>query len=209
MQQSGISAHTLGVCPLSFLVGLVDKIAQGDPAAVEQLYGTLIKGLRTILSRQLPPDLASDRAHDAFLVIVDAIHSGQLRDAARLPAFVRTVAQRQIVDAIRCVTHSRSRDSDTHQLQLADRRIDPEQELAHQKRVTCLRSALASLSPRDREMLTRFYLDEQDSERICREMNLTPSQFRLCKSRAKGRLTEAALQDFAHATLFRLFNMAS
>lgn len=209
MQQSGKSAHTLGVCPLSFLVGLVDKIAQGDPAAVEQLYGTLIKGLRTLLSRQLPPDLAADRAHDAFLVAVDAIRSGQLRDAARLPAFVRTVAQRQIVDAIRCITRNRSNESDSHQLPLPDVRNDPEQELAQKKRVACLRSALASLSPRDREVLTRFYLDEQDSERICREMNLTPSQFRLCKSRAKGRLTEAARQGLARAAWFRLFAKAS
>jgi RNA polymerase sigma factor (sigma-70 family) len=209
MPKSAISVHTPGVCPVDFLEGLVDQIAQGDPVAMDQLYRILIKGLRAQLSRQLAPDLVEDRAHNTFLVAIDAIRSGQLRDPARLPAFVRTVAQRQIVDAIRHNTRTRSIESDTYELPLPDLRNDPEQELAHRQKVACFRSALASLSPRDREMLTRFYLDEQDSERICREMNLTPTQFRLFKSRAKGRLTEAARRGLARATLSRLFAKAS
>jgi RNA polymerase sigma-70 factor (ECF subfamily) len=46
------------------------------------------------------------------------------------------------------------------------------------------------LSDRDREILTRFYLDEQTQEQICGEMNLTETQFRLLKSRAKARFGE-------------------
>jgi DNA-directed RNA polymerase specialized sigma24 family protein len=49
---------------------------------------------------------------------------------------------------------------------------------------------LRGLSARDREVLTRFYLHEQSQEQICREMNLTGTQFRLMKSRAKARFGE-------------------
>ena len=49
---------------------------------------------------------------------------------------------------------------------------------------------MKSISPRDREILTRSYLLEQSQERICAEMNLTETQFRLRKSRAKARLGE-------------------
>jgi DNA-directed RNA polymerase specialized sigma24 family protein len=46
---------------------------------------------------------------------------------------------------------------------------------------------LNGLSPRDREVLVRFYLREQSAEEICRELGLTETQFRLIKSRAKAR----------------------
>jgi RNA polymerase sigma-70 factor, ECF subfamily len=208
MQEPDESARPPGLYPLDFLKGLVEQIAKGDRAAMDQLYLTLINGLRAQLNRQLPPDLAEDRAHNVFVVAVKAILSGQLRDPARLPAFIRTVAQRQIADAIRSISRARSVELDSGLVPLPDLRDDPEQELAQQQKLTCLRSALASLSPRDREILTRFYLDEQDAERICGEMNLTPTQFRLFKSRAKGRLTEAARQGPAPTGLPRRFAKA-
>jgi Protein of unknown function (DUF2384) len=46
---------------------------------------------------------------------------------------------------------------------------------------------LAALSAKEREVLTRFYLREQSAERICREMDLSHTDFRLLKSRAKAR----------------------
>ncbi len=45
------------------------------------------------------------------------------------------------------------------------------------------------MRPRDREVLVRFYVQEQDAAEICRTMDLTETQFRLLKSRAKARLT--------------------
>jgi len=49
---------------------------------------------------------------------------------------------------------------------------------------------LQEISPRDREILTRFYLHGQEQDEICQEMNLTETQFRLLKSRAKARFGE-------------------
>jgi hypothetical protein len=43
---------------------------------------------------------------------------------------------------------------------------------------------------RDREVLTRFYLQEQTVSQIAEEMSITETQFRLIKSRAKARFSE-------------------
>ena len=51
-------------------------------------------------------------------------------------------------------------------------------------------SVLKGISRRDREILTRFYLQEQTQEQICSEMKLSETQFRLLKSRAKARFGE-------------------
>ena len=53
-----------------------------------------------------------------------------------------------------------------------------------------MKDVLYSISERDREILTRFYLREQSQEQICEDMNLTETQFRLLKSRAKARFGE-------------------
>ena len=55
-----------------------------------------------------------------------------------------------------------------------------------------MRDLLGSLNDKERQILTRFYLHEQSKEQICREMDLTDTQFRLAKSRAKQRLGRMA-----------------
>jgi len=54
----------------------------------------------------------------------------------------------------------------------------------------------AALSQRDREILKRFFLQEQSQEQICREMALTETQFRLLRSRAKARLGKIVNLEF-------------
>ncbi|MDE3196845.1 MAG: sigma-70 family RNA polymerase sigma factor, partial [Acidobacteriota bacterium] len=46
---------------------------------------------------------------------------------------------------------------------------------------------LQGISHRDREILNRFYVEEQSPDQICDEMGLSFNQFRLLKSRAKKR----------------------
>ncbi len=180
-----------GVSSYEFVEALVSRIAEGDQGAMEELYCTLIRGLRWNLARQLPADLVDDRAHNVFLITLSAIRHGQIREPARLPSFIRTVTQRQAADAIRSLSRKRAVEIDSGALVLPDHRCDPEDELQQRQRMHCLRDALAALCARDREILIRFYLEEQPPELICREMDLSPTQFRLFKSRAKARLGQA------------------
>jgi DNA-directed RNA polymerase specialized sigma24 family protein len=59
-----------------------------------------------------------------------------------------------------------------------------------QEKLDVMTRTLRAMSSRDREILTRFYLQEQSQEQICAEMHLTDTQFRLLKSRAKARFGE-------------------
>jgi RNA polymerase sigma-70 factor, ECF subfamily len=52
-----------------------------------------------------------------------------------------------------------------------------------------------------REILTRFYLQEESQEEICAVMILTETQFRLLKSRAKSRFGELGKKKLAQGTL--------
>lgn len=68
-----------------------------------------------------------------------------------------------------------------------DRRNDPEQDVLAKERAAQVALALGKLSATDRDVIVRFYVDEQPKEQIMAEMRLSGAQFRLLKSRAKAK----------------------
>ncbi len=170
---------------------LVRRISRGDPAGMEQLYGVFSRGVRFYLCRQLGPQELEDRVHDTFLVVVQAIQRGELRDPQRLMGFVRTVVRRQVSAAIETAVHTRR---DQAELEcgfgVCDERANPEEDAIERQEIEIMKRVLHSISPRDREILSRFYLQGHSQEQICGEMHLTETQFRLLKSRAKARFGE-------------------
>jgi RNA polymerase sigma factor (sigma-70 family) len=170
---------------------LVERIRAGDRAAMEELYGLFSKGIRFYLCRQLGPQDLDDRVHDVFLTITQAIRGGELRDPERLMGYVRTVVRRQVAARIDANVHARRRQASLDDgIVLRDRSPDPERQAIRDENVAVALRILHSIARRDREVLIRFYLNEQPAERICREMGLTETQFRLIKSRAKARFGE-------------------
>ena len=158
---------------------------------MEELYRMFGRGIRYYLCRQLGHQELDDKVHDTFLIVVHAIRRGELREPDRLMGFVRTVVRRQVAAHIDEVVHSRRDEANLDVgVQVPDRRHNPEQSADFREKVELMRGVLMCLSERDREILTRFYLDEQSQESICREMDLSETQFRLLKSRAKARFGE-------------------
>ncbi len=170
---------------------LVERIRAGDPAAMEELYNLFSKGIRFYLCRQLGPQDLDDRVHDVFLTITQAIQSGELREPERLMGYVRTVVRRQVAARIDANVHARRRQASLEDgIVLRDHSPDPERLAIRGESIEVALRILNSIARRDREVLVRFYLNEQPAEQICREMDLTETQFRLIKSRAKARFGE-------------------
>jgi RNA polymerase sigma factor (sigma-70 family) len=170
---------------------LVDNIRSGDPRAMEELYALFARGIRFYFYRQLGAQELEDKIHDTFLIVVQAIKRGDLREPERLMGFVRTIVRRQVAAHIDQVVHVRREETSIDQgAPLPDHSNSPEDRAMKQERLDVMTGTLRSMSHRDREILTRFYLQEQTQAQICREMKLTDTQFRLLKSRAKARFGE-------------------
>jgi RNA polymerase sigma-70 factor, ECF subfamily len=159
---------------------------------MEELYGVFEKGIRYFLIRNLGAEDVEDKVHDCFLIVAQAIRRGDLREPERLMGFVRTVVKRQIAQHIETAVSRRRTmtEFDEGTFSVSDWKDDPEQTFMARQRKEIARRVLNSISKKDREVLRRFYVDEQPQEQICREMNLTATQFRLLKSRAKARFGE-------------------
>jgi len=184
---------------------LVRRIEVGDPNGMEQLYRLFSKGIRFYLCRQLGPQELDDRLHDTFLIVVQAIRRGELREPERLMGFVRTIVRRQVAAYIDQVVQSRREFQDLEAGDsVSDTNASPEDTAIARQKSEIMESILRSVSRRDREILTRFYLLEQPQEQICSEMKLTETQFRLLKSRAKARFGELGRLTLIRSTLPKL-----
>jgi RNA polymerase sigma-70 factor (ECF subfamily) len=182
---------------------LVSQIKAGEETGMEQLYKLFSRGIRYYLCRQLGPQELEDKVHDTFLIVVNAIRRGDLREPERLMGFVRTVVRRQVAAYIEQAVHNRREQADLETgITVADRKQNPEQEAMVRQKAELMESALSALSDRDREILVRFYLKEEPQEQICREMDLTETQFRLLKSRAKAKFGEIGKKKLAASGIF-------
>jgi RNA polymerase sigma factor (sigma-70 family) len=175
--------------PLRDWAAVVDRIRSGDNGALEELYAIFARGIRYFLMRNLGSEDLDDRVHDCFVVVAEAIRKGDLRDPARLMGYVRTVVKRHVASAIEtAVDRRRTRaEYDESLFLLGDWQENPEQSIMSRERTEIARKVLRAISRRDREILSRFYVEEQSQTQICEEMGLSPTQFRLLKSRAKKR----------------------
>jgi len=189
--------------------GLVERVQNGDESAMEELYHAFSKGVRFYLCRQLGPQELEDKVHDTFVIVVQAIRRHELRDPERLMGFVRTIVRRQVAAYIDEAVHTRKEEIAEIGDSLRDYRRDPEQNVALREKIELMRSILKKLGDRDREILTRFYLHEQTQQTICEEMELTETQFRLMKSRAKARFSEIGKRKIQKNNLMNIFVRAT
>jgi len=189
---------------------LVERIRTGETDGMEELYLLFSKGIRFYLCRQLGPQELDDKVHDTFVVVVQAIRRGELREPQRLMGFVRTVVRRQVAAHIDKAVHSRREQMDLDSsVRVADPHGNPEEAAIFRQRAELIERVLGELSDRDREILTRFYLHEEGQDQICVEMALTETQFRLLKSRAKARFGELGKKKLAHRALNAVFMRTS
>jgi DNA-directed RNA polymerase specialized sigma24 family protein len=173
---------------------LVGRIQKRNPAALEELYG-MVKNFTYFLMRQLGPDDLQDSVHDVYVTVAEAITAGKLRDPERLRAFLTTVTRFYTYSQIERRVQGRNRFTglDGMAVDVPDE-TNLETGLYNRQQVTFVRDILRQMPVLDCEILRRFYLLEQPKEQICREMQLTPTQFRNMKSQAKLALTEIGLR---------------
>jgi RNA polymerase sigma-70 factor (ECF subfamily) len=148
------------------------------------------KGLHTILLRVTrDPQLASDLLNDAIATALEKIRRGELAQDARLDGYIYRVALNLLRNHRRKEAPARFDTSDA----LAELAVDDAQPVAEHdtdKWKNVVTELMANLGSRDREILARFYLEEEDRMTIQRALGLTHSQFNKVIFRARARFRE-------------------
>lgn len=166
------------------------RIREGDSSAEAELVRQFEPGLRVILRRRTGGDhgLLQDLVQETLLIVLQRLRSSTLEDPARLAAFAAQTARNLAIASLRKAERQRT-DVDS---EATERNADPDggtDELAaDHEAALAVRALLRELPhPRDRLMLKRFYLDDDDKELICQELGLTEAAFNQALSRARRR----------------------
>lgn len=171
---------------------LVVSAAAGDRRAEAAIVDRFARGVRVLVARQCRPGdpAAEDIAQDVLRILVEQLRKGAIRDGASIAAWLQTCIRRATTAYYR--EQGQRLESSAEQVpepeapgEDAAERIDEE---ARARRVRALIAALPVA--RDRDLLMRFYLKEQDKAQICAELGVDEDHLRRVLHRARQRLRE-------------------
>ena len=190
---------------------IVQRIREGDSTASEELYLKVLRWMKLCCRSRIVPDESDDREQETYYATLKAIQNGELREPERVLGFIRVIGHRQYCAYVKRRVTARASISQDEAFEFSCRsRFDADYDLLGKERRSFAQRVLAQLAPREREILERFYIREESSDRICKEMNLTSNQFRLLKSRAKAKVAFRAKKNLrVSAFRSRLLKYAS
>ena len=168
---------------------IVRSIQEGDAAAEEELIVRYRRGVTVILTASARRDAGAvdDLFQETFRIAIEKIRGGSLRDPARLSGFLCSIARNLAVEHFRKAAARRSEGS-PEELSLPSAEEDPLEGVLRTERAAMVRRVLSELpTARDRQILFRFYIAEEEKEAICRDLNLTGLHFNRVLFRARER----------------------
>lgn len=164
---------------------LVYRIQEGDAAAESELVARFSKSVASMALR-LTGDLsvAEDIFQETFLLALETLRKGEVRDPDRLGGFLRALTTRLSMKRLK--RDSRRRVKEAELDAAADLSPSENDRFKHR-----LHNAFALLdklsSQRDRQLLFRFYIAEEDKEQIRSDLGLTIPEFNMVLFRARRR----------------------
>ena len=182
---------------------LARQIGQGVRAAEQTLVARYGPPLHFMLKqRTRDSELALDIRQEALRIVIEKLRAGTLEQPERLGGYLRGVAVK-LCGAQRRKERRRATTTDSAAIEsVADERTDPSQHLSDEQLKRTVRALLAELpTPRDRDILTRVYLLEEDKDTICAALGIDSLHFNRVLFRAKQRFRELLTRAEQHGEL--------
>lgn len=174
------------------------RLTAGDADAKAELVRRYKDGIAIIIGRIVHNDsLAQDLSQETFRITLEKVRDGDVREPERLSGFISGVARNLAIDAIRKVRRATNQEEIGMAEQIRDPQLDQFEQLWRKERAEIVRQTISELKvERDREVLFRYYINEQDKDQICAELGLTRQQLNSVLFRALKRYKELYTKRF-------------
>jgi RNA polymerase sigma-70 factor (ECF subfamily) len=176
-----------------------------DDIQIAEMIKTQYSGLLNLVRRKLKNrELAFDLINDAIVITLEHAKLGRLKQLESIGGYIFKVSMNLLRNHERS-SNNRSdlRVNSAVMDVLAEYDSDGVEAAQIRHRTQRLIELLSSA--RDREIIKRFYLDEEDKQLICDELGLTPLQFTQVMSRARKRMKQIFdSQGFKRGDFFSL-----
>lgn len=137
---------------------------------------------------------AQDLYQDTFRLVLEKLRKGELREPAALPGFVVQIARSLAIEHYRKAARRKTETDSEAGAEAVAPHASPLGELLDRENASLVRQVLEELAnERDRQILLRFYIAEEDKDRIAADYDLTSLQFNRVLHRARQRYKELFL----------------
>ena len=170
---------------------LVRRILAGERSAEDELVSRYKSGVSIIVRRMVKDSgVTDDLSQETFRLVLEKIRRGEVREAEKLSGFVCSIARNLALDHFRQIRRLETQE-DVAAIPLSDPAPDQLSVLLQRERAAAIRQVLQELeSARDRALLYRFYIAEEEKEQICCDLGLSSLHFNRVLHRARQRFRE-------------------
>jgi RNA polymerase sigma-70 factor (ECF subfamily) len=184
--------ETLAINQANHGADLVSRIRAGDRQAEAELVERYDRGVKVIIRREVgAAAIADDLYQETFRLVLEKIRRGDLREPEKLSGFVCSVARNLVTDHFRRAARREILTSTEETASLPHPAPDQLEALMRKEKAELVRRVLNEMpNQRDIQVLFRFYIAEEEKEKICADHGLTSSQFNLVLHRARERYRE-------------------
>ncbi len=207
MRTEQMQAHSAHVTApdLSAPVDLVHAIRKGNADAESALIQRYERGLHFLVRHHTNDHaLAEDVVQETFIVVIQRLRTSGLDEPAKLSPFLHQTARNIMIGQLRKIARRRT-NPDTEQVESTVGSLEDQHSAAvREQDALIIRQLLAELKcDRDRQILKRFYLLEEEKADICADLELSDVHFNRVLYRARQRFG-ALVREFEERESSRL-----
>ncbi|MDY7094521.1 MAG: sigma-70 family RNA polymerase sigma factor [Acidobacteriota bacterium] len=175
---------------------LVQRIQTGDPAAEALLVERFSRPVQLLLARHTRRRAdADDLFQETFRLALEKLRAGELRQPEKLPGFLASLARNLAIEIYRKAGRRKTDTGKDTEMASLGQGAGQLGEVLDDEKALLVRRVMAGLrNDRDRQLLYRFYLAEEDKETIAADYDLDSLQFNRVLHRARQRYKEALLE---------------
>ena len=169
---------------------LVTLVKQGDRAAETEMVERYSRGLRFLLRRKTRDNnLTEDFLQETWAIALVKIRDNGLDNPERLAGYLCGIANNLTLGEMRRVSRQRTAVNSEIVALIPDESSNPFRHASRAEVCNQVRGLLNDLKKeRDREILKRFYVREEDKESICKRLDVDSIHFNRVLYRARQRL---------------------
>lgn len=180
---------------------LVSRILAGDKIAESKMVRRYDRGLRFMLRRRANGSaIADDIAQETWRIVIEKVRQGELIKPSKLSAFIVQIGKNQLLMHFRS-SHSTRVTTEVDITEMADQSKRPQEILEQHNLSLIVRRLVSELkTKRDKDILIRFYLNEENKQSICESFDLSELHFNRVLFRARQRFKQL-WDEYSRVTL--------
>ena len=186
---------------------LVTLVKQGDRTAETEMVERYSRGLRFLLRRKTrDTTLTEDFLQETWAIALVKIRDNGLDNPERLAGYLCGIANNLVLGEKRRVNRQRTAVNSEIVALIPDESSNPYRHASRAEVCNQIRDLLNDLkTERDREILKRFYVREEDKESICKRLDISGVHFNRVLYRARQRL-KSIIEAADRRSHFRVAN---